>query len=135
MQNLIEQIVNFSQKKQLSKEVDKKNFQYFLEKFYLDNKLSDLENYSIDDLYNNCLHSFKFFIEKKNNISRVRISNPKEDQEGFKAHYTFIDIINKDMPFLVDSIVAYLDKNGFKIKNIIHPVYQVLRNKNGEFND
>ena len=135
MQNLIEQIVNFSQKKQLSKEVDKKNFQYFLEKFYLDNKLSDLENYSIDDLYNNCLHSFKFFIEKRNNISRVRISNPKEDQEGFKAHYTFIDIINKDMPFLVDSIVAYLDKNGFKIKNIIHPVYQVLRNKNGEFNE
>ncbi len=133
MQNLIKQVVNFSQKTQLPKEIDKENFQHFLEIFYSDNKLSDFENYSIEDLYFAGLHSFNFFCEKKNSVSRVKISNPKQDKEGFNAQYTFIDIINKDMPFLVDSVVAFLDKNGFKIKNVIHPVYKVLRDKNGEF--
>ena len=65
MQNLIKQVINFSQKNQLSNAVDKENFQYFLEIFYLDNKLSDFENYSVEDLYFAALHSFNFFCEKK----------------------------------------------------------------------
>ena len=137
MQNLIKQVINFSQKNQPPKAfangVDKENFQHFLEIFYSDNKISDFENYSVEDLYFAVLHSFNFFCEKKNSVSRVKISNPKQDKEGFDAQYTFIDIVNKDMPFLVDSVVAFLDKNGFKIKNVIHPVYKVCRDKNGEF--
>ncbi|MFM2200216.1 MAG: hypothetical protein RL769_269, partial [Pseudomonadota bacterium] len=137
MQNLIKQIVDYSQKpqslNQLPKGIDPKNFSYFLEIFFSDNKLSDFENYRLEDLFQVALFSFNFLCEKKNIVSKVRIYNPQDLDESLKNEFTIIDIVNSDMPFLVDSVVAFVDKNGFKIKNVIHPVFNLLRDKDGQF--
>ncbi|MFM7621184.1 MAG: NAD-glutamate dehydrogenase [Alphaproteobacteria bacterium] len=139
MQNLIKQIVDYSKKpqslSQLPKGIDPKNFINFLEIFYSDNNLSDFENYRLEDLFQMALFSFGFLCEKKNTISRVRIYNPQELDQSLKNEFTIIDIVNSDMPFLVDSVVAFVDKNGFKIKNVIHPVYIVARSNDGVFQE
>jgi glutamate dehydrogenase len=41
---------------------------------------------------------------------KVRIFNPEPDREGWDCSHTVIEIINDDMPFLVDSVVLALSE-------------------------
>ena len=130
MKNLTDKIVAFSQKKK-----QPKTFIDFIKIFYSENKSCDFLNYSEEDLYNAALFNFNFFSTKKLGESKVRICNPTLAQDGFESPHTFIDIINDNTPFLVDSIVSYLDKHGVKIKNIFHPIYSVERDSSGKFQE
>jgi len=132
MQNLIKQVIEFSKKLNL-KENSGKNFESFVKDFYHENKLTDFENYSTEALYNFALSAFKFINFERKSGFIVRIYNPQKSQDNFESPYTIIEIINNDMPFLVDSTVAFLDKQGIKINNIIHPVLNVNRDNFGKF--
>ncbi len=121
MKNLIARVVDVASLKKANSKI----FSTFVENFYIDNKVGDFDDYSPEDLFNAAQYSFEFFTQKKPDEVKVRVSNPKN------SGFTFIDILNDDVPFLVDSTVAYLDKYGLKVKNIIHPVYSVLRDEKG----
>jgi glutamate dehydrogenase len=43
-----------------------------------------------------------------------------------------IYLVNLDQPFLIDSITNFLEKNGFKIELMIHPVLGVQRTREGQ---
>ena len=133
MQNLIDQIIEFSKKKNFSK--DTKNFDKFISHFYHENKISDFEKYSIDSLVNFAKSAIDFLSKKRNNNFNLRIYNPNIIDDNFETNHTIIEINSVDMPFLVDSIVAFLDKQSVIINNIIHPVLSVNRAKDGQFID
>ncbi|MBM3579892.1 MAG: NAD-glutamate dehydrogenase [Alphaproteobacteria bacterium] len=122
MKNLIEKVIFCAQ----NKKVADKNFTIFAENFYADGKAGDFDDYLSEDLFNATKISFDFFAIKKIGETKVRVSNPQN------SHFTFIDIVGDDMPFLIDSTVGYLDKQGLKVRNIIHPIYAVGRKENGE---
>jgi len=128
MQNLIERVVVFSKEKKQSQD-----FLDFVQIFYLQNQDRDFVNYSVEELFNFASFSFNFFANKKPGEYKIRIYNPTIAQDGFESIYTFLDIVNDDMPFLVDSVVANIDKYGLRIKNIIHPIYAVKRASDGAF--
>lgn len=130
MQNLIGQVIDFSQKKK-----QPKIFLDFAKIFYAENQVCDFTNYSAESLYKAILFSFNFFSDRKPGELKIRISNPTLAGDDFESPYTFIDIINDDMPFLVDSTVSYLDKHGIRVKNIIHPIYSVSRDKSGKLQE
>jgi glutamate dehydrogenase len=133
MQNLIDQIIEFSKKKNFSKDI--KNFDKFISHFYHENKISDFEKYSIDSLVNFAKSAIDFLSKKRNNNFNLRIYNPNIIDDNFESNHTIIEINSVDMPFLVDSIVAFLDKQSVIINNIIHPVLSVNRAKDGQFID
>ncbi|MEP4704099.1 MAG: hypothetical protein ABJZ62_04535, partial [Hyphomicrobiales bacterium] len=56
------------------------------------------------------------------------------NSDGTKKSITTIDIINDDMPFLIDSIVPELRELGHEIILIAHPVLSVDRDKGGKLN-
>ena len=134
MQNIIEKILEFAQKNQqlYIKHKNNANFLSFLEQFYQENKSTDFENYNIQQLFYFALSAFNFLTQNKSQDFNVRIYNPTEQQDGFDSSFTIIEVVNNDMPFLVDSIVSFLDKQSIKITNIIHPVLSVSR-KNDDF--
>ncbi len=131
MQNLIDQVVSFSHQQKYEKDFSREKFLNFVNLFYLQNQGRDFVNYSIDELHNSALSSFKFFSEK-NLIFKVRIYNPSEKSDGFESIHTFLEVVSDDMPFLVDSIVDHLNKIGVTIKNIVHPIYAVSRDSKGK---
>ncbi len=131
MENLIEQLINFSHQKKYEKTFSREKFLDFAKLFYLQNQGRDFVNYPVEELHNATLLSFSFAAEKLK-IFKVRIYNPTVDVDGFNSTNTFLEVISDDMPFLVDSIVGYLDRIGIRIKNIIHPIYPIVRTKNGE---
>jgi len=120
MQKLIKKIVDFSRSKKQSKE-----FLEFIEIFYLQNQERDFVQYSVEELYENALPAFEFFQNKKVGQFKIRLNNSS------KNNYSILEIVNDDMPFLVDSIAAKIDKFGIEVKNIIHPIYSSSREKSG----
>jgi len=124
MQNLIKQVLEFSKKTKI-KELNLDKFSNFIQEFYIENKLVDFENYNTESLYYYSLSAYKFLNQKKSNNFNIRIYNPSKANDGFESPYTIIEIVNKDMPFLVDSSVNFLDKQSIKINNIIHPVFRL----------
>ena len=135
MQDLIAQVIDFSQKKKQFVGFDGKDFTTFVKNFFSVSTSHDFLNYSIEELYNAALLSFDFYVNKKLGEFKVRICNPTIEKNGFESAYTFLDIVNDDMPFLVDSTVAYLDKYGVRVRNIIHPIYSSIRDKSGKLEE
>ncbi len=126
MQKIIKQIIEFSNKKKQTKK-----FLEFVEYFYSQNQKSDFKNYEIDEFYGLALQSFEFLKNKKSTKPKIQIN--KNLYQG--PNQSIIDIINEDKSFLVDSIVGLMVNNNYEIVNIIHPVYYIKRDKNGELID
>jgi glutamate dehydrogenase len=132
MKNLIEEMLKLSQVTKVSPKFNKQNFARFLREFYSENQPKDFSGYSAEDMYSHAKHGYEAFISRKLKDCKIEISNPNDKNAGFKSRFTVINIVADDIAFLVDSIVAHLDAQGIRIKNIIHPEYLSIRNKKGE---
>ncbi|WP_067721968.1 NAD-glutamate dehydrogenase [Nocardia yamanashiensis] len=61
-------------------------------------------------------------------IATMRVYRPQDDA-GLGAA---IQIVNDDMPLLVDSVSSMLHRLGATVTQIVHPVFHVLRDKHGQ---
>ncbi len=64
---------------------------------------------------------WSLFKDKDDNKPRVRIYTPTQDKDGWTAGRTIIDIVQDDMAFLIDSIVAEIVRHGQLIQMLVHP--------------
>ena len=62
---------------------------------------------------------------------RLRIFNPTEKQDGYDSKYTIIEMVNDNMPFLVDSVSAAIAHQDLAVNMTIHPVLRVRRDARG----
>jgi glutamate dehydrogenase len=62
----------------------------------------------------------------------IRVYNPSADAEGWESPHTIVEMINDDMPFLVDTGTLTLTEMGLGIHLIIHPVIRVSRDAQGK---
>lgn len=129
IQQLISEIIDFSKK---SKSFSGQEFIDFVNIFYSQNHVRDFDGYSPEALFHLAALNFEFISNRKENELKIRIANPSQEKNGFNSKFTIIDILNTDMPFLVDSTVNYLEKYGIKISNILHPVFGAVRDKDGK---
>ena len=133
LDKIISRMIELSDNETQTDNFNVKEFQKFATDFYTKNSGIDFLNYFTDEFYGIAKLSFNFLTEKKPGEFKIRISNPKKEAaEGFDSFRTFIDIVNDDRPFLIDSIVAFLDKLDLNIINVVHPIYSVIRDKNGK---
>jgi len=65
-------------------------------------------------------------------VPEIRIYNPTKQTDGWGLEHTVIEIVNDDMPFLVDSVTMELNRLGRNIHLLIHPVIDVERRVSGE---
>src|SRR3954447_3059452 len=63
----------------------------------------------------------------------VRVITPKEDNVQWSCPHSIVEVITDDMPFLVDSVTAELNRQGFSIHLVVHPQVRVRRDVVGEF--
>jgi glutamate dehydrogenase len=61
----------------------------------------------------------------------MRVYNPEPDQHGWQSPRTIVEIVNDDMPFLVDSVVLALSELGISVQLVIHPVMRIQRDQGG----
>ena len=57
--------------------------------------------------------------------------NPTLEEHGWQSTHTIIEIVNDDMPFLVDSVTMEVNRHGLTLHLIIHPLLLVDRDAEG----
>ncbi|NMG75371.1 NAD-glutamate dehydrogenase [Aromatoleum diolicum] len=92
----------------------------------------DLADRSVEDLYGAVL-SHWHFSRKHRGGTRVRVYNPKLEEHGWESTHTVVEIVNDDMPFLVDSITMEVNRQGLTLHLIIHPVMRIVRDDAGQY--
>ena len=63
----------------------------------------------------------------------IRVYNPELERDGWQCPHSVVEIVNDDMPFLVDSVVLALSELGLSAHLIIHPVLRVRRDQGGHW--
>ena len=103
----------------------------FVRQFYANVPPDDLLSYSTDSLYGAAMAIWQFGARRRPGEALVRVANPKVDQDGWHTSHTVVEVVNDDMPFLVDSVSAELNRHGLAVHLVIHPVIRVRRDADG----
>ncbi len=77
------------------------------------------------------LNHLQFGTEFHRGAPLLRIFNPQVEQHGFVSSSTIIEFINDDMPFLVDSIVMEINRQGLDTRLVVHPLFDAKRDPHG----
>lgn len=103
----------------------------FIREFYEHLPLPDLEEMDASSACQKALSCYSFFAEADKSQPRIRIYTPNKKSHGWDSNHAVIEIAGTDMPFIVDSVTAELNRLGFTIFHSIHPVYATKRNEKG----
>jgi glutamate dehydrogenase len=91
----------------------------------------DLLGESADDLCGAALALWSFAAERHPGTAKVRVYQPTPERDGWSCPHTIVEAVNDDMPFLVDSMCAYLNAPDREVKLILHPIVGVVRDAAG----
>ena len=83
------------------------------------------------DLYGAALSHWNFARKREAGRPRVRVFNPTVEEHGWESTHTIIEIVNDDMPFLVDSVAMEVNRHGLTLHLVIHPILAVERASDG----
>ena len=76
--------------------------------------------------------SNRAFADQRNaGQAKIRVFNPTP-VDGLEIGHTVLQVVNDDMPFLVDSVGMALAKHGVNSHLIVHPVFKVARDAQGQ---
>lgn len=103
----------------------------FIRRFYADVATEDLAARQTDDLYGAAIALFAFGRTRTPGKGKVRVYNPRLSEHGWASTHTVIEIVNDDMPFLVDSVTAEINRRELSVHLVIHPVVPFKRDSGG----
>ena len=69
---------------------------------------------------------------RKPGKANVRLFNAGKKDQGWESPHTVVQIVNDDMPFLVDSVGMALAEQGIGVHVLGHPVVKLERDKAGK---
>lgn len=92
----------------------------FIRQFLGTVAVDDLLEHSVSDLYGSMLSFWNFIFEREPKQTKVHIFNPDYEAHGWQSTHTIIQIIQDDMPFLVDSTLMEINRLGLTAHLIIH---------------
>ncbi|HEY2524542.1 MAG TPA: NAD-glutamate dehydrogenase domain-containing protein, partial [Candidatus Binataceae bacterium] len=98
----------------------------FIEKFFGRAAPDDLERYQPEQLAAIAVQSWATFAARRQGTAKVRLA-----AAAMTPGVTALDIINDDMPFLVDSVIGELTERGLAVLLLVHPVFLVERDQAG----
>jgi len=103
----------------------------FVRTYYGQVDPEDLADRPAADLYGAALSHFNLARKRLPGQARVRAFNPAIEDHGWQSTHTIIEIVNDDMPFLVDSVTMEANRHGLVHHLIVHPIIDVVRRPDG----
>jgi glutamate dehydrogenase len=91
----------------------------------------DLSGRSPVDVYGTAVAHWSFARQRTPGEAKVRVYNPRFEEHGWQTTHTVVEMVNDDMPFLVDSTKMEINRQGYGIHLMIHPVIKVRRDPEG----
>ncbi|MBA2351500.1 MAG: NAD-glutamate dehydrogenase [Burkholderiales bacterium] len=103
----------------------------FVRDYFSQVDAEDLGEREVFDLYGAALSHLNFARRFQSGAPKLRVYNPRLEEHGWQSAHTIVEMVNDDMPFLVDSITMEVNRQGLTLHLIIHPVMEVKRDVGG----
>jgi glutamate dehydrogenase len=91
----------------------------------------DLSERSPVDVYGAAVAHWNFAHQRDPGSAKIRVYNPRFEEHGWQSTHTVVEMVNDDMPFLVDSARMEINRQGYGIHLMLHPVMRVRRDPEG----
>ena len=63
----------------------------------------------------------------------IRVYDPDTPRDGDRVKsISVIEVVNNDMPFLVDSVMAEITARHLAVRLVVHPIFAVTRDASGK---
>ncbi len=90
-----------------------------------------LEHRLIADLYGAVLSHWNAVLSYKQQTESVNIYNPSIEEDGWQSTHTVIEIVIRDMPFILQSITMEINRHGFANQLLLNSLYWIKRDAEG----
>ena len=104
----------------------------YLQQYFANVPFEDLEGRSEPVMARVALDHLEFGAVRRPGQALLRIFNPTDEEHGYTSAHTFVEMINDDMPFLVDSVASAINRHDLGVHITVHPIISVTRNKTGK---
>jgi glutamate dehydrogenase len=91
----------------------------------------DLVRYQASEVAEVAAGTWRFLGERQQQTPKIRVGTPQSASGRRLNGVSIVEILNDDMPFLVDSIMAELAEQGLEPYLVLHPRFVVERDANG----
>src|ERR671914_1633429 len=96
---------------------------------------ADLEDLSPIDAYGAALSHWNFAGRREVGEWKIRVYNPHFEEHGWQSTHTVLEMVNDDMPFLVDSTRMGVNRQSYAIHLMLHPIMKVRRDGAGRLTE
>jgi len=103
----------------------------FAHEYFRQVDVEDLDERTPEDLLGALLSHWQFGAQRQPGVPKVRVISPSPGEDGWGSHHTVVEIVNDDMPFLVDSVSMEIHRRGLMVHLLVHPIYAVRRDARG----
>ncbi|MFC3533677.1 NAD-glutamate dehydrogenase [Vogesella facilis] len=107
----------------------------FIPLYFEETEQEDLKSFSPLDLFGAAMAHFEFAQKRAPGQAKARIYNPDFERDGWLSTHSVIEIVNDDMPFLIDSLTMLLGRHNLNLHLLVHPVLSVGRDGNNEMTE
>ncbi len=94
--------------------------------------LEELVGRHLSDIFGAMCHWRRYIQQFDSSSPKIRIFNPSLAEDGWVCPHTALIVLQKDMPFLVDSIRIELNRRNIAIHSLKSTVLHVVRNEKYE---
>jgi glutamate dehydrogenase len=91
----------------------------------------DLVRYEAAELADIAAASWRFLAQRNPGMPKIRVTTAPPDDGPRLKDVSVIELVNDDMPFLVDSVTGALTERGLDTHLVVHPVFAVERDPTG----
>ena len=103
----------------------------FAQVFYGQSVPDELAEYSAPDLAAIAASAMRFAAKRSPGRHKIRVFNPEVKADGWSDGATVVQILNDDMPFLVDSVLSLLSDLNAGVRLVLHPIISLSRSNGG----
>jgi len=111
---------------------NKTDVKRYLQQYFADVPHEDLDGRSEEIMARIALDHLEFGAVRRPGQALLRIYNADPKEHGYDSAFTFIEVVNDDMPFLVDSVAAAINRHDLAVQITVHPIVSVKRDSKGK---
>ncbi|MBD1581406.1 NAD-glutamate dehydrogenase [Pseudoalteromonas sp. S16_S37] len=104
----------------------------FAKALYSNMSKEDLANRNDSDLYGAALSLWNSLEKNNSDEAVIRVFNPEVAKDGWQSSHTIVEIIAKDMPFLVDSVRMAMNRENIVSHLLLHCPLKIQRDDAGK---
>ena len=107
----------------------------FLQAYYRHVATEDLLARAPEDVLGAALAHRDLARSRPIGTAKVDVFNPELDEQGWTSGHTVVQVVTDDMPFLVDSVSAELQRTERAVHLVVHPTMRVRRDATGQLEE